>query len=764
MRAVATLLAAGCAATAGVPESLWSVPSAADPAAREVAAIRHLREEGRAAEALSRIDAFLARHGDHVDGQRLRQDILRARGRRGLVLLEAEQRVERSPDDPAAWYLLGRLAATPAAQQALFERAVELDPRFFWGWVGVAAATARTDPDRSLAIYQALYEAAPELAQNGVNLAAALIAQNRLDEAAAVYESLRGRSDARGVGDLGLARILALRDKRTEAWAPLLAAMLARPQDSGVHRLLEQFMLGGLPRDRLEQVRDLLLHEPGRLRAFLDGGGMGLAAELLLQLGDPFAAREALERRAPAGSGEAEARELGPAVAGLRRAWRRAALATGDVKAWLIDLRHTFPSSLLVDEANQVRVLWAQLFSGPWYTAEDPLADAAHARDLVRALARTGLLTEADRVATLALARHGADAEVSVQLRADRDEIRRELAFEAAMRRVLYAGYAGGDAAPALPRVMDEIRRLGREILGSDVVGRPHVFTIPFVGRLVDPFAAGIGAHFARHNRHLVLGQREGGPVEAMVLTRLSLRFLPPAGPLAVPAQCREVIGEDRSIRARSGVVGGDLAGVALVNGYVIDMDAVRDWAEGLRVMRAIAHEDGDALLGDPLPERLHPLDPLDAEWRLALASAVPDGELDAAVLDMIRWHEHAHLVDTFHFLPPERNLWRVLGLLFRNGFSPAAVEAEMEARAELAALALSPHTHLVLAHIASFCQQSIETASPHAAGFERLASDLQRRLQARGLTAAATAVGRWHELPLGEVRAAADALLRELW
>jgi hypothetical protein len=305
---------------------------------------------------------------------------------------------------------------------------------------------------------------------------------------------------------------------------------------------------------------------------------------------------------------------------------------------------------------------------------------------------------------------------------------------------------------------------VSREILGEDVVGEPRIFSIPFVGSIVDPFSEGLPQFFARHNRHLVLGQRLGLPAEAMLLTRLSLRDLEEDPDVPVPIRAREVVGEDRIIQARTSLVGGDIAGVALIDNFVVDMDAVRDWAGALLRMRAIGREDGLALLRDPVPELDDPVEPLDSEWRLALLSPVEDNALEEAVLDVIRWHERAHLSDTFYFLPPEANLWRVLGLLMRNGFRATSVEADLEARAELAALAKSRHTRLVLAHIAGFCGQRLEGFSAHASGFERLARWLQARLAARGADTESVAVSTWHELDADLVRDAALSLLRELW
>ena len=82
--------------------------------------------------------------------------------------------------------------------------------------------------------------------------------------------------------------------------------------------------------------------------------------------------------------------------------------------------------------------------------------------------------------------------------------------------------------------------------------------------------------------------------------------------------------------------------------------------------------------------------------------------------------------------------------------------------RAELAALALSPHTEIVLAHIADFMSEPGGPA-PHHAGFARLGTDLMAALVADGLSPADVVPARWHLLPMAQVRAVAQRLLAEL-
>ena len=111
-------------------------------------------------------------------------------------------------------------------------------------------------------------------------------------------------------------------------------------------------------------------------------------------------------------------------------------------------------------------------------------------------------------------------------------------------------------------------------------------------------------------------------------------------------------------------------------------------------------------------------------------------------------------------FLPAENNFWRVLGLIISHGFSRSSIEAEMETRAEVAALAMSPHTRLVLAHIGVFLEGD-PLESVHASGFRRLAQRLARRLEDVGHVGAAS---RWHLLDPAVVREQAQEMLRGLW
>ena len=747
MRWIAPLLFAACS-TNSLPDSpgrFVGVPTSTDEADAIAEHARELVARGEDRAALVKVEAALALAPRHVDAHRLRQDVLRRRGRIAKVLTEADERLLEWGGSADALYLRGRLEVDDAEKQGWFTRAIEREPRSFWGWFGLAYGLREDDPDRALRVYRELWEASGRHRTIAASFDT-LLRRLAPDAAREVLDRMRERDPWSGAPDLATARTAIARQDRREAWAPTLESLRKRPFDREVRSIVQAFVVTGIADDRVAQILDVLAESAERTRMFVASGGGALLARLFERAGRVPEAREVLVDARP--------------TADVLRQRRRFALASGDVAAFLRALADDLPPSIVDDESNHLRGIWHRVLGGSWARSADPLAVAPQVVGLCAVLVDAGLLAEAATVATLGRLRHLGDAEAVAQLELVRAEARRELAFEGGLRRMLYSGYTS--APVSLSDFLAEVRALSMRVLGKDVVGAPDTFTVPFVGELLDPFGDGLAAHLRRYNRHLILGQRAGQPPEGMMLTRLSVRDLDDGGPLALEGRAFEIIGDDRQIESLQGVLGGDLAGVALLNHYVIDYDAVLDWALSLRERRAVVREDGDRLLHDPLVPQPDPLDPVDVAWRLLALSPVQDSDFAAAILDMVRWHERAHLVDAFRYLPPERNLLRVLGLVVGNGFSAASVEAEMEGRAETAAVAFAAHPELVLAHIASFLEGP-GGRSPHAAGFRRLARGLNDLLVREGVPEAGSASS-WHRIDLDRVRAAARELASRHW
>jgi hypothetical protein len=739
------MVLAACASNPGLPTAtLVQLPWQAAASDRATLLARNLIERGQGRAALVQLETVLAQNPRHVDAARLRQDVLRERGRLGRLYAEAAAGVAAAPDDGLQHYLLGRIVPEPAVKLAAFERAAALAPELVWPWLGLAHTLRNRDPERALAIYERLFAASDGHPLVGIAYGALLRERGRLDIATEVYRRLQNDARVPGVGDLGLAQIALAKDDRAAAFASTLATLRLRPFDAGSQGLALAWLESGLRDEQIAQLIDVLREEPQRLYAFAAGDGAAVAATLLERGGQPQAAARLLR--------ELPTRAEQPV---LRRQLRRLLLRLGDVRGGLDLLRSDLPLDVVTAEPNRLRSRWLSFLQGPWWQ-QDPLANGAAAAALLTALRDIGLLVEVELLAEAALLRLGADPAIA----AVRDEVRAELAFEGGLRRLLYQGYAN-QTPMDLAAMLERVRELSLRVFGRDVVGKPALFSAPLVGEMLDPFAPGLAMHLDRYNKHLVLGRRAAGVVEGLLLTRLSVAELADDALLPLPARCYEVVAQDRDVTARGGVLGGDLAGVALLNHFLIDFDAVREWAGSLLTRRKIAREDQLALLSDPLPDGVGTA-PLDAAWRLTLLSPLQDTELLAAVLDTIRQHERQHLVDAFYYLPVEHNALRGLGLLFGFGFSPAAIEGEMERRAELASLACSPHTELVLAHIADFLD-SPNFQSPHHRGFGQLAAELNAELQVRGEPAEHCVPSRWHLLDRQKVVAAARALLGQL-
>ena len=742
-------LAAACSTLPrGLPRApLGPLPWSEDAVDQAVLQARDHYERGQPREALRLVEQVLANHPAHVDALRVRQDILRERGRRGQLLVEVEQQLAEQPDDALANYLAGRLRRDDRSRQAHFAAAVRSAPGSLWSWFGLAHSLRETDTARSLSIYEALYEVSGHHPLVGVSYAAVCQRNKQPELAARIYEQLRGDPRIPGVGDLGLAQAMVALDRRDAAWTALLAALRQRAFDPGVHSLLHAWLETGVSMDQERQVLDILREDPSRIQAFASESGTQLLVDLLVRGLQPQAALSLLER----------APDLAQRPA-WRRLQRRLVLALGEVDRFVSLVREDVPEWLVGDEGNRLRGRWLTLLRGPWRDG-DALADAGRVRDLAAALLAVGWLAEAELLVDVAERRFGPGAAELLPLR---DEARRELAFEAGLRRLLYQGYRNEDTS-SVSAVLERIRELSLRVLKQDVVGKPTLFSLPMVGELVDPFSGGLADHFDRYNRHFVLGRRAGGTAEGMLFVRLSLADLPDSEVLDLPGRCLEVVAIDRDVRALAGVLGGDLAGVALLNHFLVDFDAVRDWARSIRDRRRIAREDGGALTTDPLPSvAVDEDDPVDVAWRLSVMSSVQDSALEGAVLDTIRHHERQHLVDSFHYLPVEANFWRALGLVFSFGLSPSAIEAEMERRAELAALVVSEHTELVLAHIADFLSEP-DLDSPHHIGFGDLARQLCAGLRAQGVPEENCHPSRWHLVPREAIRAAARELLTQM-
>jgi len=209
---------------------------------------------------------------------------------------------------------------------------------------------------------------------------------------------------------------------------------------------------------------------------------------------------------------------------------------------------------------------------------------------------------------------------------------------------------------------------------------------------------------------------------------------------------------EGADVASRAGRRGARIAGAALHEGYWIDVDEVRHelvrWdalarrfaASRERVRRALDVRGLETDSGDEgRRARVSTSALLDESERVRLAVLVdraPDGEvLGSVTLDeLVRVsaaHEEGHLCDRTRFLPLAKRWPRALVLALNQGFSPRAIQEELEYRAQLTALAVVPDPRIALAQVLDGVEGGFD-ATPHAAGYARLLAEFLDVLDAR--------------------------------
>jgi tetratricopeptide (TPR) repeat protein len=486
----------------------------------------------------------------------------------------------------------------------------------------------------------------------------------------------------------------------------------------------------------------------GLARVRLNSGSPGLAAALFEDAAwtDP-------ENPAPAAALGllADRRgDLGEADRHAREALRR---ASGDVAA----ARRVFDLALRSSEKAAWRRAAEALLAAEGTEGVAPLLAA-------RLLFLSGDATEARRALARARA-EGATAEEAELCEpgpAPREGFAR---FCDALRRGVEARYRHFAATGEAER-FEEFRAFATALFERETgrsLGSPATpLRYAFVGTLVDPTAASTDALVracAQEGFLLVIGQRRGGPPEAMLARILSRE---PAS----RARVRGMEVEREVVRIAEPCVPGylewsgtgDLAGLALERIVILDAWSLARWEGDLARRRARLLDRREAILAEPaLEDKPHDalVDPAGVQDRLLLSGPIDlEGE--------VRVHEDAHLVDAALHLPVGAHPLRNFGLALRRGFRALEIQAYLERNAQLAAIAEGPSPHAALAS----CVAALGGEGPHARGYAEIVAALVREVQANparypGVDPHRVILQQLHRIGEAELRAAARVVAR---
>lgn len=710
---LAALALLGCRAAELRP----APPAAPVPEAeRAVAVGLEALRAGDMAEAQARFRTAIQLDAAMVRAHLHYQETWLARARRGTALAEYRARYEKEPSG-LNLYLYGRLFESPARKLASFAAALERDPTLAWAHLERALILeGRGD----LAGAAAGLERAAQLAPRDPTL---LVHRG--------YFFLRRRQPHRAMncfgtalridpGDdqayFGLYRTHARYDAARNAMRSLKECLFLQPTRSVYLEELREYAARHATFADLRELEDVLTRT---------AAAHPRHAELLTTLawihertGRPYSAIRLLE------TGGRES-ELDAAAA-----WSLIGLhmRMGQYDRALAQFFRDVPRALLLDPTNRLRPRWERLEEAVQRATQAPTP--AHLGDLARACAGAGWVREAlqvyDRLRVAGPIPPEIEREIAECTAFLRFVTVLEDYFEGRYKRYRQDGERG-----SLEEVLRDLSRFARLEAGVPDPGPLPVETYAFIGAMIDREQSRshpITRYFERFNHYLLVGQRSGGPPEALVCARLHDNPAADRPRFGRRVPHRFIVGHDVKVRSFRESLDQNLGGVTVAREFFLNMDFIRRWRNAVvRTCREFSDPERRAdLFHDPpllvasREEALDVTEPWATRDRLLVRYGEEAGAAasDIAVfLDMVRTHEEGHVLDAERYLPLASNLWRILKLAAATGFSPLGVEAHLEGNAEVTALAEGLAPRLSLAQLVGFLPAA-DAAPPHSVGY----------------------------------------------
>ena len=678
---------------------------------------RELVGQGESDRALDSFQQAIDQAPEFVDAHRERQNLLLGRYRRGQLLREYQRFLAQAPGSAPRRYLLARLWSDPSRQLAGFEEALAVDPRCYFGHIGVGyVSLERGDLSRAESAFRQALKLEPERVEGAHGLLRALALRRDRDALEAQAE-LATRLLERDRGDFLAKRVL-------------LARQLAEGDASAACRDSARFVLEFPTQDAAQLAHDTLngYGTPADFdfaSALLAGvqapdqdgpAWLRLRALVESRAGNPQAALHALTAAQPAHGMTEE-------VLSLRR---DLLLRSGRLEEYLTEIQQRrYGSGFDLDGKEEAHHLLGEVIR--LLGSENGLDSTEAAESAVSALLESGLLDAGIQLARLSLRLHP-DA---TGLRAHLDRATRHRRFVAELREYFVALYRQGDSLD-FDDVMDDIREMSVTCLGENVVD-PVVKREYFpVGVFLDPDPAhggGLSRYFDSFGVFFMLGRRTLGVPEAYALTRIAQGYRE-IGQLPI----YRVVGEELLIPSAAEFAGGEIAGFAFETFIVLNVDRVRDAAfQARELSKRVSGWEEDCLDEELLPasdpeELLDMREPLSLAARASLRAFrefLKDGgapeEYPGLLLDAVESHERAHIRDAMRFLPVFSDFGEKVSLLWSLRFSPTRVEAWLEERAQAVALADARSSLSALATIAAMLPNRF-ASPPHSVAYHDLA------------------------------------------
>ncbi|HHI78641.1 MAG TPA: hypothetical protein ENK02_01530, partial [Planctomycetes bacterium] len=668
-----------------VPEGVWSDLPDLPPTRARVMRASELLDRGKREEGRRMLLEVLERHPLYVPAHRLLQNLELAEGRAGRSWMRLERLEERFGEHPSLSYLKLRLAPPKYQGSERFAKALARFPRSFWLRYGLAWSLfqekrRRRAADQLKPLMKPGGSFEPEVYLLAYRIGVRTHLRSRIEE-------LRKKHPKDGI--LALLSFLLGSRRSTD----LLCAL----EFASAYKETAQALMNALLSPRLRMDLLLFLEADSTRLERLQKSPVAPVIPLLLKM----EGRPAMAARFMQGMFEKQ-RNLSNPISEDGILWNhlhqrmRELFYAGKVEEALALYREQFVPLMQLFFPREKAKDSAFFGALPALLEGSGRSRSAQGRlDLIRTLLQVGWVGEAEALGRFLEEKASLSAAQEKELRALLEDARGFLRFRSGVVELFTRPGRPQDLAKA--RV--GLRELSRKILGVDVVGEPRVYDFGMLGTLWSPFGPGITEYFWQHGWYLLLGRPIGTQgISVLLARRLGVRRVHPKTFLPFEDGVREILLEDKFFSNRMDELLGTL-GIALWDHYILDMDRMIHFLP-------VFQEGDPSILSDPFP-RVAPLDmsrPCQVSRKLALrVRKRHPRDLFQALLDSIRTHEQAHLVDSHRMIPLYANPLRALRLFLDAGLSGEWVRANLEARAEVMDLSRGPDPLLSLAWMCTF-------------------------------------------------------------
>lgn len=638
------------------------------------------------------------------------------RARRGTALAEYEKRLAANPTGLNR-YLWGRLLEDPDQRLAAFDAAVSQQSGIAWAHLERAmlresrgdSAAAATDMSRAAQL-------APRDPTVLLNRGFWFLRRNQPHLAMNCFSQVTRLDPENDRAHFGLYRTHARHDAVQNAMRSLKECLFLRPTEARYLGELRRYATRHASFRDLKELEELL--QTARAEHPDSSEVRHTLGWIRDRVGRPYSSIRCL-RQAGRGNGM---------TVEAQRELIRVLVRMGQYREAFEAFQRYVPAATLFAPENRLRPRWEALRDATLRVGANPGAEELG--HLARAYARAGWVANALQVYD----RLRAFGSVDPSIEAEAVGCLHFLGFLRVVDGYFESRYKAfkRDHRPgSLNEVLADLSRLAHVHGGAAASGPLPVASYAFIGSVLDRAKSRthpIVRMLDRYNHYLLIGQRVGGPPEAVVCARLDEREPETRSRLGRSVPHRYILGCNLKVRSFRESLDQHIGGVTIGHEYYLNLDFIHRWRHTVvEVHDAFASPAGrEDLFHDEAPsaadrgEALDLSSPLATRKRLfflfceSWGGRAPDVE---TFVEMVRAHEEGHVLDAARYLPVMNNLWRILSLAGGNGFSAMGVEGYLEGNAEITALAEGPAPKLSLAQLIGFLP-SAGSAPPHSYGY----------------------------------------------